>query len=229
MLHTTHSAPGRQRPAAAGPTRSHWHSIVAYRAARAHVAARAGAKPGDEVCDISSPDCDFPDPEAKFRRYGKLFGGGYKLSAEWLKDVPRVRVRRTEERAKDELLELAVLNERLAGNKQPWEARQRLEYIKMRRKNWEHVYDYVTKTDAAATLALIEEANEKVGARGRRGAPDRRRPGAPQRQSLLDWGARARGRSPAWAGSSSCSSPPAGRGRAGRALCALASSRPPPP
>jgi hypothetical protein len=159
MMHTAPSAQGRQHGTAAGPSKSHWHSIVAHRAARAHVASRARA---DEACDISDPSCDFPDPEAKFRRFGRNFGGGYRLSADWLQDVPRVRVRRSEERAKDELLELAVLNERLAGNMEPWEARQRLEYLRMRRKNWEHVYDYVTKADVAATVALIEEASEKA-------------------------------------------------------------------
>lgn len=104
---------------------------------------------------------NIPDPEAKFRRYGKHFGGGYKLEKDWLQDAPQVRFRDSRQRQRDELLELAVLNERLAGA-QPWEARRKLEYIKMRRKNWEHIYDYVTKTEAAATLALIEEANREA-------------------------------------------------------------------
>lgn len=43
------------------------------------------------------------------------------------------------------------------------EARRKLEYIKLHRRNWEAIYHYITETDAVATLALIEEANAKVG------------------------------------------------------------------
>jgi chlorophyllide a oxygenase len=74
-----------------------------------------------------------------------------------------VRVRTISQRAKDDLVELAVLNERLSGDVSPWEARSRLELLRKKRKNWEHIVNYVTKADAAATLALIEEANEQVG------------------------------------------------------------------
>ncbi|GLC43434.1 hypothetical protein PLESTB_001556900 [Pleodorina starrii] len=102
------------------------------------------------------------DPEAKFRRYGKHFGGIHKLNLDWLEAVPRVRVRTKDTRQLDELLELAVLNERLAGRLEPWQARQKLEYLRKRRKNWERIFEYVTKQDAAATLAMIEEANRKV-------------------------------------------------------------------
>ena len=124
-MHRTHSSLTHQQ---AGPVaKSHWHSIVAHRARSHHVAARAGQKQaGSEPCDISDPSCDLPDPEAKFRRFGRFFGGGYKLTADWLQDVPRVRVRTSTQRQHDELLELAVLNERLAGNVEPWQARQRL-------------------------------------------------------------------------------------------------------
>jgi hypothetical protein len=62
----------------------------------------------------------------------------------------------------DDLVELAVLNERLSGVNEPWEARNRLEMIRTRRKNWEHIFDYVTKQEAAATLEIIEAANEQV-------------------------------------------------------------------
>lgn len=44
--------------------------------------------------------------------------------------------------------------------------RQRLEYLKKRRRNWELVYQYVTKEDAECTLEKIEEANRKVGVGG---------------------------------------------------------------
>lgn len=106
---------------------------------------------------------DFPDPEAKYRRYGKFFGGAYVYKDDWLDSVPRVRVRTAASRCVDQLEDLAVLNERLAGSP-PWEARQKLDFLKAKRKNWEAVYNYVTRQDAAATLALIEEASEKVEA-----------------------------------------------------------------
>ncbi len=61
------------------------------------------------------------------------------------------------------VLDLAVLNERLAGRLEPWEARSKLEYLKMRRKHWEFAYEYVTKAEVTATLAVIEEAYVKVG------------------------------------------------------------------
>lgn len=57
--------------------------------------------------------------------------------------------------------ELAMLNERLSGGK-PHEVRQRVEWIQRRRRNWELIYQYVTRTDAAVTLSLIEAANAKV-------------------------------------------------------------------
>ncbi|WIA31318.1 hypothetical protein OEZ86_002220 [Tetradesmus obliquus] len=62
----------------------------------------------------------------------------------------------------DDLVELAVLNERLSGVHEPWEARNRLEMLRTRRKNWEHIFNYVTKQEAAATLELIEAANDQA-------------------------------------------------------------------
>lgn len=121
---------------------------------------RGQTKPA-AVSSGSQQTQDLPtDPEAKFRHYGPEFGGSHKM--DWLDAVPRVRVRRTEDRQLDELLELAVLNERLSGNMPAWEARRRLEYLRLRRKNWERIYEYITKTDAVATLAAIEEASRKV-------------------------------------------------------------------
>ncbi len=73
-----------------------------------------------------------------------------------------MRVRSAEDRKLEELLELVVLNERLHGSRPAWEVRNRLEYLKLRRRNWEAIYHYITETDAAATLQLIEEANLKV-------------------------------------------------------------------
>ena len=73
-----------------------------------------------------------------------------------------MRVKRVRERQADQLADLAILNERLAGSPQPWAARQRLEYLKQQREQWEGVVQYLTRTDAAATMATIEEASRKV-------------------------------------------------------------------
>lgn len=102
------------------------------------------------------------DPEAPLRQYGKWFGKVFQLPS-WIDEAPRVRVRTIARRQMDDLVELAVLNERLSGAHDPWEARNRLEMIRTRRKNWEHIYHYITKQEAAATLDMIEEANEQVG------------------------------------------------------------------
>ena len=66
------------------------------------------------------------------------------------------------QRQMDDLVELACVNERLAGRLAPWEARARLEVIKARRRNWEAIVDYVTRQDVEVTLELIEEANARV-------------------------------------------------------------------
>lgn len=110
---------------------------------------------------------NFSDPEAKFKRYGRHFGGVFRLNVDnWLDSVPRVRVRQAAQRQKDELLELVALNERLTGTLEPWEVRKRLEHLRVRRRNWEAIYNYVIRQDAAATLALVEEAAAKVGRLG---------------------------------------------------------------
>lgn len=101
------------------------------------------------------------DPDAPLRQYGKWFGKVFKLPA-WIDEAPRVRVRTIAKRQMDDLVELAVVNERLSGEHTPWEARNRLELLRTRRKNWEHIYNYVTKQEAAATLDLIEQANQQV-------------------------------------------------------------------
>lgn len=118
-------------------------------------------EPSKQESHTQPVQINYPDPEAKFRRYGSNFGGVYQLTEELMKSVPRVRVRTAASRQVDQLQDLAVLNERLAGS-QGWEARQKLEYLKTKRKNWEAIYNYVTKQDAAATLAVIEEASRKV-------------------------------------------------------------------
>ncbi len=116
------------------------------------------------VCHMQAADTEtlIVDPEAKFRRYGAHFGGRYNLDLnELMGTVPRVRMRQSSDRQKSLLAELALVNERLAG-KESWEIRQKLEHLKSKRKNWELIYEYVTKLDATATLARIEEANTKV-------------------------------------------------------------------
>lgn len=102
------------------------------------------------------------DPEAKFRRYGAHFGAKYSIDlGQLVGNAPRVRRRNASDRQQNLLAELTVLNERLAGN-ESWEIRQKLEHLKCKRKNWALIYEYVTKQDAFATLARIEEANTKV-------------------------------------------------------------------
>ena len=72
-----------------------------------------------------------------------------------------MRLRRLHDRQREQLAELAILNERLAGNQSP-AARRRIEWLKIRRKEWEQIYNYITKRDAAVSLALIEEANSQA-------------------------------------------------------------------
>ncbi|GLI60511.1 hypothetical protein VaNZ11_002675 [Volvox africanus] len=143
----------------------HGSGVIGMKVFRAAIKAHASAPqqpPADSIKQQATPSIAYEDPEAKFRRYGKNFGGIHKLNLDWLEAVPRVRIRTKDSRQLDELLELAVLNERLAGRLEPWQARQKLEYLRKRRKNWERIFEYVTKQDAAATLAMIEEANRKV-------------------------------------------------------------------
>ena len=78
--------------------------------------------------------------------------------AGWLASAPRVRVRGAGQRAASEILELAAVNERLAGDLEPWEVRRRLEHLRARVEDWEAVYSLATRRDAAATLAGVEEA-----------------------------------------------------------------------
>lgn len=102
------------------------------------------------------------DPEAKFKRYGAHFGARYSIDlSDLMGRAPRIRVRNASDRQKNLLAELTLLNERLAGN-ESWEIRQKLEHLKCKRKNWALIYEHVTKQDASATLARIEEANLKA-------------------------------------------------------------------
>eukprot|EP00241_Pyramimonas_parkeae_P001062 CAMPEP_0114247160 /NCGR_PEP_ID=MMETSP0058-20121206/12872_1 /TAXON_ID=36894 /ORGANISM="Pyramimonas parkeae, CCMP726" /LENGTH=583 /DNA_ID=CAMNT_0001360443 /DNA_START=154 /DNA_END=1905 /DNA_ORIENTATION=+ len=110
------------------------------------------------------------DPQQRYYRLGKDAGQSYKLKIDgtadtsWIKGVPQIRRRTSESRQRELLTELAMVNERLSGvgGKKASTVRQRLDYLKMRRENWELIYTTVTQTDAEATLASIEEANRKV-------------------------------------------------------------------
>lgn len=93
-------------------------------------------------------------------RYGRDFGSNYLV--ELVVGVTNMRVKRVRDRKVDQLADLAVVNERLAGGKEPWAARHRLEYLQQQRQQWEGVVEYLTRTDAAATMATIEEACQKV-------------------------------------------------------------------
>jgi chlorophyllide a oxygenase len=120
-----------QRPASAA-------AAATARAARRRARGVAHASPRDS--DNTTPD----EPLANSRS--------------WLSTAPRIRVRGAQQRAASEILELAAVNERLAGELEPWEVRRRLEHLRARVEDWEAVYSYVTARDAAATLAVVEEA-----------------------------------------------------------------------
>lgn len=94
------------------------------------------------------------------RRYGRDFGGHFLI--ELVEGVTQMRPQPPAERQKDQLADLAVLNERLSATGQPWTARKRLEYLKKQREQWEAITEHVTRSDAAATVAIIEEAARRV-------------------------------------------------------------------
>lgn len=127
------------------------------------LAPRAASKEtsADKTSSLSSVDID---PDALLRASpnsaSRLFGFG--MSPQWFEAAPRVRVRNADTKQLEELVELAVLNERLSGRLEPWQARRKLEYLRTKRKNWERIFEYITSQDVEATLAAIEEANLKV-------------------------------------------------------------------
>ena len=61
----------------------------------------------------------------------------------------------------EQLADLAVVNERLAGGSGP-QARARVDFLKGRRRLWARVYDVVTRSDVGATLDAIERATGEV-------------------------------------------------------------------
>jgi len=86
----------------------------------------------------------------------------------YIRDVvasaPQIRVRRATDRAKEQLADLAVLNERLrmVDGVEAAKARSRVDFLKRSRKTWSKVYDYLMDNDVECTLSAIEEANAKV-------------------------------------------------------------------
>ncbi|KAH7622922.1 putative Chlorophyllide a oxygenase, chloroplastic [Nannochloris sp. 'desiccata'] len=119
---------------------------------------------GNKAAKSSGNLYNLQDPEAPYLRWGRV-----------VDTAPQVRVRRAHDRARDQLADLAVLNQRLsmasntaAETKAEVEAaaavRRRVDYLKRRRRNWELVYQYVTNEDALCTLETIEEANRKIEA-----------------------------------------------------------------
>lgn len=78
--------------------------------------------------------------------------------------APQIRLRKASDRAKEQLADLAVLNEKLrkADGFEAAKARKRVEFMKRSRKTWSKVYDYLMDNDVECTLSSIEEANAKV-------------------------------------------------------------------
>lgn len=91
--------------------------------------------------------------------------------ADWMDSAPRLRVRTAADRARLQLADLAVLNERLAkledgtssvDQEETVKARKRVEFMKRSRKTWSKVYDYLMDNDVDCTVDAIEAANAKV-------------------------------------------------------------------
>ena len=88
----------------------------------------------------------------------------------WIESAPRLRVRTAADRARLQLADLAVLNERLAkldgasgaDQEEVVKARKRVEFMKRSRKTWSKVYDYLMDNDVDCTVEAIEAANAKV-------------------------------------------------------------------
>ena len=91
--------------------------------------------------------------------------------ADWMDSAPRLRVRTAADRARLQLADLAVLNERLAkledgtssvDQEEVVKARKRVEFMKRSQKTWSKVYDYCMDNDVDCTVDAIEAANAKV-------------------------------------------------------------------
>lgn len=82
-------------------------------------------------------------------------GGG------WFGAAPQVRGRLANDRAKQQLGELALLNETLLGE-DSWRIRKKVEYLKSKRKAWEGVYNAACKQEVSLTVAHLESAMAEV-------------------------------------------------------------------
>lgn len=109
-------------PTTARTTRTTWNVPRSHPRRGLH-RGRRGVRAEAQVPEDGEPK--LTDPEAKFRRYGKFFGGNYWVAKDFLNSAPRVRFRKSVDRGVDQLSELAILNERLAGGKS-WEIRRKV-------------------------------------------------------------------------------------------------------
>lgn len=162
---------GPTGPSACTRSRSASHSVAGSRRARSveprrHVIAAAAGGPSPAQQEHQS---------------------GFVLPA-WLRAAPRIKVRNPEDRGKQQLADLAVLNARLEGAAH-WEARQKLEYLQKSRETWEAVYQDLLNSGGFATLESIEETKRKV------------RRGQPRPRAAVGWQLRNRSRrGGGWAG-----------------------------
>jgi hypothetical protein len=103
------------------------------------------------------------DSEAWFRRYGREFRRSSFMQdlSQWIEQAPKLRVRQAGDRGKEQIGDLAVLNELLAGQ-QAWQIRKKVEYLKKKRAAWEGVYKAACKHDTALTLASLEKSIAEV-------------------------------------------------------------------
>jgi len=72
-----------------------------------------------------------------------------------------VRYARPSRRELEQLAELVVMNERMAG-RDAARARNRVNHLKSKKANWEAIFDTLVEQDAVATLDAIESANRRV-------------------------------------------------------------------
>lgn len=79
----------------------------------------------------------------------------------WLGAAPQVRVRQANDRAKQQLGELALLNETLMGQ-DSWRIRRKVEYLRSKRQAWEGVYNAACKQEVSLTVAHLEAAMAEV-------------------------------------------------------------------
>lgn len=103
-----------------------------------------------------------PPPPSRSSDDGEVQKRGFQTTQDgWLGAAPQVRVRQANDRARAQLGELALLNERLMGQ-DSWRIRQKVEYLKSKRKAWEGVYNAACKQEISLTVAHLESAMAEV-------------------------------------------------------------------